>query len=210
LAGTLAEGYSSSVQQDEARAERLLREVLERDPNRSMAHAAMGLLRRVQHRMVESEVELKTAITLDPNNELAVRQLGFTLEFSGQPGAAIPYIEKSIRLNPRMPSLAAAYLNLGACHLFLGHADEAIDFLRKARVENPRLWYVRLVLAGALGLSGDIDGAKGEIAEALKVNPQINSLARWRAVPGLGDPQFQAQMEKTVNVGLRRAGFPDE
>jgi hypothetical protein len=69
------------------------------------------------------------------------------------------------------------------------------------------------VVAGALGLNGDIEEAQAEIAEALKLKPEVNSVARWRAIGakmGISDPRFQALMEKTVYVGLRRAGFPDE
>ena len=46
LAGNLVNGYSSSVHEDQARAEKLLLEALERDVNRSMVHGAMGLLRQ--------------------------------------------------------------------------------------------------------------------------------------------------------------------
>jgi len=40
-----------------------LRDALERDANRSMAHAAMGLLRRTEDRQAEAQAELETAIT---------------------------------------------------------------------------------------------------------------------------------------------------
>ena len=46
LTTRLGTGASSSAQQDEGRAERLLVEALERDANRSMAHEVMGMLRR--------------------------------------------------------------------------------------------------------------------------------------------------------------------
>src|SRR6266446_3685309 len=56
----------------------------------------------------------------------------------GEPDAGIPYLEKAIRLNPHDPTLASHYATLGLCHLFLGHVDQAIDLMRKARAENPR------------------------------------------------------------------------
>jgi hypothetical protein len=68
-----------------------------------------------------------------------------------------------------------------------------------------------LDLAGALGLRGDLGEAKAEIAEAIKLEPEVNSLAALRAYyPWITSPPLWALREKTVNVGLRRAGFPDK
>jgi adenylate cyclase len=209
----LANDWSSSVQlqQDEARAEHLLLDALERDPNRSWAHLSMGILRRIQNRLAESQIELETAITLDRNNARAIYQLGHTLKNLGQPEAAIPYFEKAIRLNPRDLNIGSLYYGLGQCHLLLGHVDEAIDFIRKARTANPRLWFWHLWLAAALGLGGDLDEARDALAEATKLKPGANLLAASRAlVRGTPNPQYRALRDKTLAVGLRRAGLPDE
>jgi adenylate cyclase len=91
--------------------------------------------------------------------------------------------------------------------------DQAIAFLRRARTELPRYWFHHAFLAGALGLKGDIDEAQAEIAEMLKLKPEVNSVARWRAIAatmGGGDLRNQALVEKTLFTGLRRAGFRDE
>ena len=211
LATNVSDGWSSSVEQDKARAEQLLLEVIERDANRSMAHYAIGMLRRAQNRLVESQIEFETAIGLDRNNARALLQLGNTLLWLGQPEAGIPYIEKATRLNPHDPNRANFYASLGMCHLVLGHVDEAIDLLRKARAENPRFWFIHFWLAGALGLKGDLDEARTALAESLRLKPEMNSLARRRAdVPWVANPSYWALQEKSLNVGLRRAGFPDE
>jgi len=210
LVSNIADGWSSSVEQDRARAERLLLEALERDPNRSMAHYAVAMVRRSQGRQSESKLEFEAAITLDRNNARAYFNLGQTLMFLGQPEAGIPYVEKALRLNPFDPNTAGFYWLLGMCHLLLHHVDQAIDLLRKARAGNPRLFYAHLSLAGALGLRGDLDEARAALTEALKLKPEINSLARLRAYLYKGVDHYWALREKTINVGLRRAGFPDE
>jgi adenylate cyclase len=213
LTTDIADGFSSSVDRDEARAEQLIGEALERDPNRSLAHAVIGLLRRVQGRWAESQTELETAISLDQNNAWAISQLGRTLLIQGKPEAAIPLLEKAIRLDPRAPYAFTFYFSLGTCHLYLGRNDEAVDLYRQARALNSAFWYVHLFLAGALGLTGDIDEAKRAIADALKLKPEANSLARLReiaATQGYGSRQIQAGWEKTIYTGLRRAGYPEE
>jgi adenylate cyclase len=211
LVSFLADGWSSNFQADVARAEQLLLEALERDANRSMAHEAMGILRRAQNRLSDSQIELETAIALNRNEAHAIFQLGQTMMWLGHPEAAIPYIEKAIRLNPRDPNSANFYRMLGLCHLYLGQVDEAIDLLRKARAANPRFWFAHLYLAGALGFCGDLDEARVALAESIRLKPEVNSLARFGAqYPWITNPPYWALLEKTVNLGLRRAGFPDE
>jgi len=210
LAVTLANGRSRSPPQDQARAESLLLEALECDPRRSMAHFSLGILRRFQNRLTDARIEHETAIALDHNNSRAFHQLGLTLMFLGQPEAAISHFEKAIRLNPHDANIADPYAGLGTCHLFLGHVDQAIDLLRKAGTANPRLWYIHLNLAGAFGLRGELDEARASLAKAIELKPEMNSLAWLRAYPGAGDRQYWALFEKTVAVGLRRAGMPEE
>jgi adenylate cyclase len=108
LVTNLIEGWSNHPQEDETRAGKLLLEALQRDANRTVAHIVMGQLRRLQNRLIESQIEFETVIALDRNNAAALRQLGATLMYLGQPKAALPQIEKSIRLNPHDPNIHVA------------------------------------------------------------------------------------------------------
>jgi adenylate cyclase len=117
LSGNIVDGWSTSVQKDEARAERLLLEAIECDANSFRARWALGLLRRLQNRLDESRIELETAISLVPNYGPAFCQLGMTLICLGQPDAAIPEIEKSIRIGPHDTSSPSAYSMLSLAHL---------------------------------------------------------------------------------------------
>jgi TolB-like protein len=216
LATVVSENVAMSVSRsrayDETRSEQLLLEALERDANYAQAYFAMGRLRRLQNRMVESRIELEKAIALDRNYASAIQQLGVTLLYLGQPEAALPHLEKALQLNPRHGNLFFYYHWLGHSHLLLGDADEAIDFLRKSRAANPRPWYVHMMLAAALGFRGDVDEAKATLGESLKLSPELNSMARLRASfpPFATNPQHVALREKTADVGLRRAGMPEE
>jgi len=154
----VAEGWSASRHKDEGLAEQLLLEALERDVNRPTAHYALGMLRRVQNRLAEARIEFETTIALDRNHARSFFRLGQTLMFLGRPEEGISHIEKSIRLNPRDPNIARPYAISGICHLFLGHVDEGIKLLQQARTANPRFYWLHLVLAGALGFKGDLEG----------------------------------------------------
>ena len=161
--------------------------------------------------LTKSRIEFEAAIALDRNDAHAWLGLGQTLMLLGQPEAGIVDIENSMRLDPLNPNVAFTHWALGTCHLLLGQINEASNLLRKAVAENPRIYFFYLYLAGALGLSDDLDEAKAALAEAIKLKPEVNSLARWRAhQPWINNPQQLALREKTVNVGLHSAGMPDE
>jgi adenylate cyclase len=210
LVSNVGTGLSHSPQQDGGRAERLLLEAIEQDANSSRAHEALGALRRIQNRLTEARIEYETSVSLDRNNAHALLGLGQTLMFLGRPEDAVPMIESSIRLDPRDPNAAFGDWSLGTCLMLLGHVDRAADLLRKARAENPRVYYFQIYLAGALGLRGDIDEARAALAEVVRLKPEANSLAGWSTLqPWTSNPAFAALRANTLDVGLRRAGMPD-
>jgi len=211
LATNLLDQWSRSVEEDESRAEQLLLEALGDDPNHSMGRLTRGRLRRFQVRLNEARTELETAIALDRNNWAAFYQLAQVVLSLGEPEAAIPLFEKAIGLNQRDPNNWYRYWGLGTCHLYLGRIPEAIELFRRAISGNPRLYYMHLGLAGALGLRGDLDEASTVLADAIRLKPEVNSLTQLRAYrPWDASAQHSELREKTLIAGLRRAGFPDE
>jgi len=211
LVVNLSNGFSEHPEADEAQAESLLSELLSRNSNRSQLHTTIALLRRFQNRLPESRIEWQRAIELDPNNAIAYGGLGVTLIYLGEPAAAIPLEEKRIRLNPDDTNISIAYWSLGLAHLLLGQNDEAAELLTKACTANPRVYYFYLDLAAALALQGHLEQAHAALAESLKLNPKINSMARQRARSAYtNNPAYVALAEKTVDVGLRKAGLPEQ
>jgi Tfp pilus assembly protein PilF len=170
--------FSSDLERDKARAQEMLAEALEREMNDSMAHFAMGMLRRIQNRLNDSQIELETAIALDRNNARALQQLGVTLMCLGEPEDAFPQIERAIRLNPHDPNIASYYWAAGSAELVSGRVDDAASLLTKARAANPRLYFIHLWLAGSLALKGDLGAARSAVAESLELRPEVSSLAR--------------------------------
>jgi adenylate cyclase len=209
LCVNIAEGWSNSVQEDKARAEGLLLPAIERDANNVRARTALGLLRRLQNRLEESRVEWETAIALQPYNAHAFLELGLTLIYLGQPGAAIPQLRKATRLGPHDGATPAALSALAHGHLLLGDIEPSIAFARKARSRKPGVYIPHMLLAAALALHDELDEAAAALAEGIRLRPQFNSLARLRAYTTWGNSRYRALREKTVDLGLRRAGMPD-
>jgi TolB-like protein/DNA-binding winged helix-turn-helix (wHTH) protein/tetratricopeptide (TPR) repeat protein len=195
-----------------ARADRLLGETLERDRNNAEAHADLGRTRRLQGRLIESQIELEKAIALDRNHELAIIQSGITSLLLGKPDLALPFFEKFLQINPQAQNVFFIYYWLGHTHLFLSEADEAVVLLRKGYSANPNFEATNFMLAGSLGLRGDLGEAKDNLDAFVKKRPNMSTFrllsanwTNWNATPG-----FVAYREKTLDVGLRRAGMPEE
>ena len=214
LSTKLADQWSPVLQEDPKRAEQLLAAVLDKDDvptrHKAEAHFTLGVLRQMQNRLSEAQSEFEAAMSLDPNNARTFLHLGQTLLFLGRPEAAIPPLEQAIRLSPDAPRVTITHWALGTCQLLLGRADQAIDLLQTARAADTRLWVPYFYLAGAYGLQGDLDRARSALAESIRLKPAIKSLYRMRAENAwLSNPQYWALQEKTLNLGLRRAGLPD-
>jgi adenylate cyclase len=207
----VVDGATVSRDQDLAHSDQLLAEAMAHGTESARAYFATARLRRLQNRLIESRIELEKGIVLDRNHPGIILQLGITLLFLGQPEAALPQFEKALELNSRYGNPFFYQFWLGYCHLLMAQTDEAIDSLRKARAANPEFPPNSLFLAVALGFKGDIDEAKAALAEAHKLRPEWDSFAKlskgnnWN-----GSPQFVALREKTLDVGLRRAGLPEE
>jgi predicted Zn-dependent protease len=210
LVANIGLGASHDPAQDGARAEQLLLGAIEQDANNSRAHEVLGTLRRIQNRLDESRVDFETAVQLDRNNAHALLGLAQTLMFLGRPADALPAIQASLRLDPRDPNAAFGAWSLGTCYLLLGQLEQASELLRRARADNPRVYYFHIYLAAALGLLGDVDAARSALAEAIRIRPDVNSLSRWTAAqPWVGNLAFTALRARTLDVGLRRAGMSD-
>ena len=209
----VATTLSKSREQDMARVDQLLTEALARDRNHSKARGELGRLRRLQGRLIESRIELEKAITLDQNNVGAIIWSGITLLYLGQPEAALPYFEKYLEISPRYQNLFFIYYWLGHAHLLLGDVDQAIAFFRQGRSANPRDGGSRLLLAAALGLKGDLDEAKAMLFDptAISKNGQPSFAQFSRIWPNWNvSPEYVALRQKTIDVGFRRAGLPEE
>jgi tetratricopeptide (TPR) repeat protein len=213
LGGKMSDEWSPVLQEDPKRAERLLIEVMDKGDtaNRmSAAHFALGVVLQMQNRLPEAHKEFGFSVALDPNNARAHLHLGETSLYLGNPTCR--QFEEVVRLSPSDYSITA--INnwaFGTCHLLLGNLDQAIELLQTARAANDHFWVPHLYLAGAYGLKGDLDTARASLAASLRWKPAIKTLARMQAEnPWLGNPRYWELQDKTLNLGLRRVGFPDQ
>jgi adenylate cyclase len=211
LVGDLSNGWSQAIEQDEARAEALLWDVFQAGTDVAISHGVNGTLRRLQGRLDESRAELEMAMEFAPHYAMAASQLGMTLVYCGLPEAALPYLERSVRMVPHDPQTPLLLSNLGTCRLLLGDVDTAIDRLRKAAAGNPQHFGPPLMLAAALGLKSASPEASATLRRAVELCPAFGTLSGLRNwVRRQAGPGFVSIYEHMVERGLQRAGMSEE
>jgi adenylate cyclase len=211
LVGNLANGWSHAIDADEARAEALLLEVLQAGMDIAVPHGINGTLRRLQGRLDASRVELEMTMDLAPHYATAASQLGMTLTFLGRPEAALPHLERSVRVGAHDPQASLLLSNLGMCRLLLGDVDTAIDELRKAEASNPHHFGAPLLLAAALGFKSASTEATANLRRAAGLCPALGTLSGLRNWVGRqAGPEFMPIYEHMVERGLQGAGMPEE
>jgi tetratricopeptide (TPR) repeat protein len=168
----------------------------------------MGMLRRLQGRLNDARSAFEVALTRAPNSVTAIGQYAITLLFLGDTAAALPHIERCLRLAPHDPNTPVNDAILGLCKLLLGHLDDAIAYLRRARANNPRLFYTHVFLAAAFALHDELDEATAALREAIALRPQLGSQADLDMVLRESSPRYLKLWAKTVYAGLLKAGLP--
>ena len=213
LADSVLDGMSNSRANDLARAEALVGEALAASPRSEAVHFAKGEILRAQGRFKEAVPEFETVLTIDRNAAWAWFALAHCKLRTGSVEEVIPLVEQAIRLSPRDPNIALMYFRIGEVHLLQSRAEEAISWLQKARGVNPQYSFVRVFLASAYGLKGEIKQASAELAEARRLsgNGSPASITAERATfLATISPTIRPLFETTYLLGLRNAGLPEE
>jgi adenylate cyclase len=212
LATRVTSQLTDSAAADIARAEELIGQVLAASPRSPLAHHTNGQVLRARGRYREAIPEYETALALNRNLVGALNGLGWCKLFAGSIDEVISLQEQAIRLSPRDPRIGWWYFLIGTVHVLQSRADDAILWLEKARNHIPAHSIIHADLASAYALNGEIERAAAELTEArgLSSDDRYSSLARLRARRVHLEPKIRALFEATHDVGLRKAGMPEE
>jgi TolB-like protein/class 3 adenylate cyclase/Tfp pilus assembly protein PilF len=197
---------------DLARAEELVDQALAVSPRYALPQATKGDIFRAQDRCEEAVPQYETAFSLNPNLAWVLHALGGCKLVTGSMEEVIPIEEQAIRLSPRDPNIGNRYWRIGMVHLLQSRTDQAIVWLEKARAANPEMAYFHASLASAYGLKDETERAAAELAEARRLAGEgsYSSIAKMRAAGSRYAPKTRALYEATYDVGLRKAGVPEE
>ena len=169
------------------------------DPNDSYTHAGLGGAYTLKRDYSRAEFHIKRALINNPNDEVALRTLAHWLVRVGRPEEALVTLNGALQHDP-FPS--DFHWDIAAIAFIIGRRyREAVDALM--RVEEMAAWN-HLYLAAAYGQLGDLEMARAEAAETLKMQPAF-TIQRHMLVEAF---QNAVDAEPLVE-GMRNAGLPE-
>jgi TolB-like protein len=169
------------------------------DPNDSYTHAGLGGAYILKRDYSRAEFHIKRALINNPNDEVALRTLAHWLVRVGRPEEALVTLNGALQHDP-FPS--DFHWDIAAIAFIIGRRyREAVDALM--RVEEMAAWN-HLYLAAAYGQLGDLEMARAEAAETLKMQPAF-TIQRHMLVEAF---QNAGDAEPLVE-GMRNAGLPE-
>jgi adenylate cyclase len=178
-------------------------EIVERamkiDENDTECHRIMCRLALMEGQFAKSEHHLERALALNPNDPRLVVQRGINLTFLGDAQAALPWIERAMRLDPF--SAHYYYLDMVRALFMAERPAEAIVVLEKtARAD----WVHYLWLAACCAAADKEMAAQQAAREALALRPSLSI-----ATHGVGGFVWKRDEDRDrLCDALARAGLP--
>ena len=191
--------YGNHMSLDEALrvAQPAIRKAIELDDKIGAAYASLGLMRSLQGDVRGAESALARAIALDPNSAKAYHWYGDILMYwLGDPGAAIPMLQKARRLDPLSPVIA---LTLGEAYSASGNLAEGLRLFHTALEIDPDFDTAFGLLGTTYLTLGDTEKAAYWLEEGARQDPD-----EFRANYGLAFLyRFRDEEERAVALARR-------
>lgn len=168
------------------------------------AHALTG---DAEYRALAGDLDgavssIERAVARMPNFDEAWFFRGWIQMFLGEVDEAVRSLEQSTRLCPTLNSVKLGVL--GTAYRNAGRYEEAIQTFKRCQELYPDFVYAHTSLAVVYGMQDDLEAARREVEETLKMDPSY-SVQRFIS-PNLY--RESAVMERSADA-LRRAGMPE-
>jgi adenylate cyclase len=197
-------GWSESVPKSLELAAAAAAKAIALDRSDGRAWTAHGIVALFSDNHDDALDSLRKSIGFNPNDPLARGYLGLTLAFAGDGDAALPYFADAIRLSPRDHFIIIWFIG-GAWASFVEERFvEALEWLDKARRENPQFPDVYTLLAASHVLLDQMAPARAAADELSRILPGL-TLGDARLVR----PLKRGEDHDRLMSGLRRAGIPE-
>jgi adenylate cyclase len=180
-------------------AHQFARKAVQLDPNLPLAHASLGFVLMFKHEHDESIAAFERAIALNPN--YVGWPFGAALVLAGESRRAIDVLEAYMRLDPFHAPVGL----LGLAHYMLKQYSQALPVLRDCVTRAPNLRPIHVWLAATLAQLGQLEEARAEAAEVLRLQPNYSISGTPRRLMAFKNPKD----DRHFFDGLRKAGLPE-
>lgn len=191
-------GYTASITETLADAEKQLRDALRLDPTNARAQGLLGRVLTYYGRFDEALEAIDRALDLNPSDSEAQFARGSVLLWSGRTAEALRALEIGRRLDPYLTT--ERFFAVALANFLLGRPDKSLAELTAAVAQSPRYQSLYVLLAIANIELGREDDAKAAAAMAKRLDPFFDGT---RFGSRLRDPK---QREKIAD-GMRRVGL---
>jgi adenylate cyclase len=200
-------GFAEDAQASLKQARDLANQTLRLGSDLPEVHALFGMLNMVDGKFDDAVAAARKAADLAPGHAEILAEVGMILTYAGDWKEALDLFERAARLNRFYPSWYAIFL----CRLSAkaGDLDRAVQYgrdgiLRAGEEDKGMKGFIHGSLAFTYATAGRMEDAREELAEGLRVFPQL-SVAAYRRVTHYRDP---AELERLLEV-LRATGLPE-
>jgi adenylate cyclase len=157
-----------------------VRRALELDPEEPVAHMTLGLLLGFRGENEAAGASARRALELAPGDASLGLSFGTLLVHLNRNEEAISVLKSLTRLDPAQRYMHLFQLALG--YKKLGRFDEAIAKHRECLAVNPAFFGAQMQLASIHAQLGEMNQARTELAELLRLRPEF-SIARIPRLP---------------------------
>ena len=165
-----------------------MREVIRGDPKIMDAHLTLGNWLVRLRKPEEATAAFKQALTLKPDDDIALGNLAGILMARGKVQDALEALEvfrTALEVNPGNPQ---SWYQLATLYLDLGRLDEARSSFGEALSANPKMGAAHNGLGAIAFEGGDLQKAEAMVRRALELEPRLRTgrynLARIREARG--------------------------
>ena len=181
-------------------AYQLARKAIQLELNLPQAHATLGYALLWLRQPDASIIAFEKAIALNPNYS-DPRYAG-ALVAAGHPARAISEVEVHMRRDPFYLPVAPVWA--GVANYLIERYAEALPLLRDCVLRAPNFFHARGWLAATHAQLGQLEEARAEVAEMLRLHPGFTVAGMVRI-----SPLKHARDRNHYHDGLRKAGLPE-
>ena len=169
-----------TARQDQAAARQALEEATALDSRLNAAHLALASMYEQGAEYDKAIDRYRRLVASNPNDAIALNNLAYALATrKNQPGDALPLAQRAFTLSSGNATIADT---LGWVQHLLGDQTQALRLIAAAAQALPGSAEIRFHLAAVHAATGSLDAARRELAEALKLDPELEKRDEVKAL----------------------------